>query len=242
MKQQTVQKILFQTTATYNNIVEDFNKTRSYLWPGLRQLGGYVKPGDKVLDLGCGNGKLRLLFKDVKVEYTGVDNSIELLKLAESRKDFEIPNQKFIKADAFALPFADNTFDSVFFIAVFHHLPGKELRRQALAEIRRVLKPGGYLLMTNWNRYQKENVRYVIKYTWLKIIGQTDLDFKDIYLPWMGGKAERYYHAFTLSELRRLIAGSGLKIQQNYLAKFDGTRVNRVNYFTAANLVTIAKK
>ena len=74
------------------------------------------------------------------------------------------------------------------------------------------------------------------------MIGRSDLDFKDFFLPWMGGKAERYYHAFTLSEIKKLIKESGLELEQNYLAKFDGARVSRASYLTAANLVTIAKK
>lgn len=242
MKQETVDKLLVQTKATYNAIVADFNQTRSYLWPGLQDFARFVKNGDKVLDLGCGNGKLRLLFKDVKIDYTGVDNANELLKIGQERDEFSLVNQKFVQADVWQLPFADNTFDAVFFMAVLHHLPGKDLRLKALQEVKRVLKPNGILVMTNWNRYKKESLSSIIDYTFKKLIGKSELDFKDIMLPWQNGKAYRYYHAFTLGELKKLIKQSGLNLQDNYLAEWSGKRAKKYGYLQAANLVTLAKK
>ena len=75
MNQKTIQEILKQVKDNYEQTAEEFNQTRSYLWPGLQSLKKFVKNGDKVLDLGCGNGKLRLLFKDYQIDYFGVDNS-----------------------------------------------------------------------------------------------------------------------------------------------------------------------
>jgi len=242
MKPETAQKILEKSKNDYDAIASDFDRTRRWLWPGLKDFVKYVKPGDKVLDIGCGNGKLRLLFKDKNIEYVGLDNSQKLLDIAQSDLKFKVPKQKFIKADISKLPFPDNYFNSIFFIAAFHHIPSQSLRLQALKEIKRVLQPNGILIMANWNRWQKPYLHYIIKYTWLKIIGRSDLDFKDIYLPWMDGKVKRYYHAFTLGELKRLTRQSGLKVVEGFLSYWEGQKRSQFNYLSTSNIVIIAKK
>lgn len=246
MKDEIAKKILEQTKQNYNTIAVDFNKTRQYVWPGVKDFKKYVKAGDRILDLGCGNGKLRLLFKNVKVDYIGIDNSRQLLNLAETNFNFRIANQKFIFADITDLPFPDSYFDVIFGIATFHHLPSKELRFKALVEVKRVMKKGGVLIMTNWNLWDQKHLHYIIKYAALKIIGKSKLDFKDIYLPWMGGKVRRYYHAFTLEELKKIISRSGLKVEENFLSYLERKQKNskqkKFHYLNAANIVTIAKK
>lgn len=242
MKSETASKIIKQTTADYDQIAVDFNQTRQYLWPGMEKFKIEVKAGDRILDLGCGNGKLRLLFKDLVVEYVGVDNSQQQLEFAKRRDDFKIANQEFIKAEVFELPFASDSFDEVFCLAVLHHVPGGKRREQTLKEIKRVLKPDGKLIMTNWNRWQRQYLHYIIKQGWEKIFKGSELDFKDIYLPWMGGTVKRYYHAFTLGELKRLVAGSGLKVEYNKLWFWSGQETSSWRYLKAANIVTMAKK
>ncbi|MDX9893563.1 MAG: class I SAM-dependent methyltransferase [Patescibacteria group bacterium] len=242
MKSETASKIIKQTTNDYDQIAVDFNQTRQYLWPGMDKFKQEVHNGDKILDLGCGNGKLRLLFKDLAVEYIGVDNSQQQLEFAKCRDDFKIVNQEFIKAEVFELPFASDSFNEIFCLAVLHHIPGRKRREQTLKEIKRVLKPGGKLIMTNWNRWQKQYLHYIIKHGWEKIFKGSELDFKDIYLPWMDGTVKRYYHAFTLAELRKLVIESGLKLEHNKLWFWSGQEAKSWQYLKAANIVTMAKK
>lgn len=242
MKPEVAKKILEQTTIGYNTIASSFDQTRRYLWPGLEDFKKYIKPGDKILDLGCGNGKLRLLFKDVKINYNGVDPSRKLIDLAKSKPEFDLEKQQFVVAGADKLPFPDDTFDLVFFIATFHHIPSDKLRLEALKEVKRVLKPSGRLIMANWNQWRKKHFHYIIKYAWLKITGRSDLDFKDIFIPWMDGKVKRYFRAFTKGELRGLVRMAGLKFENGYLSSWDSDKKGRFNYLKASNIVTIAKK
>ncbi len=111
-----------------------------------------IEMGDKVLDLGCGPGSLTIRAKK-KVgqngQVYGLDPSPEMIALAQRNAKKVGQAVDFRLGVAEALPFETGTLDVVLSRLVFHHLPG-ELRRQALTEIRRVLKPGGYCLVVDF--------------------------------------------------------------------------------------------
>lgn len=237
MKRKYAQKIVEDTKRNYNLIAEDFSRTRSKLWPELDFLAGHVKDGDRVLDLGCGNGRLTVLFKDKNIEYIGVDISEKLIEIAKDK--FSIYNfqftisPKFMVADGLNLPFPDNYFDKVFSIAVLHHLPSKKLRAKFVKEAHRVLKKNGYAFFTVWNLWQKTGFSAYLKNFILKIFGLSKLDFGDVFITW-GKKANRYFHAFTKGELKNLFA------KNNFIVKKVGKlfRKSKKDY----NYFIIAKK
>jgi len=171
-------------------------------------------PGDKILDLGCGNGRFLQIIGEKDIEYFGVDNSEELIRIAREK----YPNHNFQTADALSLPFSDNFFDKVYSIAVLHHIPSEEFRIQFLKEARRALKPGGLLILTVWNLWQTKTAwKILIKDTALKFLGRLKLDFKDILYPWKNPKGgiiiQRYFHLFTKRELENLCKKIGLTIK-----------------------------
>lgn len=103
--------------------------------------------GDKVLDLGCGEGRhVIAAYLEQDVDAVGVD--LSLADLLTTRDKFSAfvtaaqPDKSFnlSSANALALPFADNTFDKVICSEVLEHIPDYVA---VLAEIDRVLKPGG---------------------------------------------------------------------------------------------------
>jgi len=73
--------ILEKTKENYNLIAEEFSATRKEIWEELEFLFKDLKEGEKVLDLGCGNGRWYKVFKEKKVDYFGLDNSEKLIKL-----------------------------------------------------------------------------------------------------------------------------------------------------------------
>lgn len=98
-------------------------------------VGRYGLSGAKVLDVGAGSG----LLQDVVPDYTGLDIS------PSARRFFHKP---FVEASATAMPFAPSAFDVLWSIWVLEHIPNPEL---ALMEMRRVVKPGGYIYL--WPAY-----------------------------------------------------------------------------------------
>lgn len=193
--------LLEKTQKDFDLIADDFSRTRGKLWPEFLLFKKFVKEKDKVLDEGCGNGRLIEVIKDLKVDYTGIDFSERLLELARKR----YPNFKFVKGSILDLPFPDNYFDVVFSIAVLHHIPSKELREKAVSEIKRVLKPEGKLILSVWDfRGDKKLIFLLLRYSFLRLIGRSKLDFGDVFVPW-GKKVNRYYHFFTQREILKLI-------------------------------------
>ena len=211
-----------KTRRDYNLIASDFSRTRNRVWEELEFLEKYVYDNEKILDVGCGNGRLYELFKERTIDYYGVDFSEELIGIAGKR----YPQFKFQVADAFNLPFPASFFDKVFSVAVFHHIPSKELRMKFLKEIKRVLKSEGSLVITVWKFHQTRELFLILKFTILKLLGLSKLDFGDILEPW-GKKTKRYYHCFSRRELRRTVTESGFKIKEfGVLRNKKGNRQN----------------
>lgn len=189
------------------------------MWQDLEFIKKYVSKGDKVLDLGCGNGRLTELLKDLDIKYIGIDSSEKLISLAKKK----YPNYEFLKADALKLPFENNSFDKVISIAVLHHIPSRKLRLQFLKEIKRVLKPNGKLVLTIWNLWQLMFFKYHWKYFVLKITGRSKLDFFDIFYPWKDQDrnviAQRYIHCCTSLGLRIYALAAGLRNLDLFIVK-----------------------
>lgn len=214
MNERYAKYLLERTQKDYNLIAEDYSRTRGKVWEELKFLKEYVISREKILDLGCGNGRLYELFEEMSVDYYGVDISEKLIEIAKSRH----PKDKFQVADALSLPFPDNFFDKIFSIAVLHHIPSEKLKIQFLKEAKRVLKPNGLLILTIWNLWKVSCLRLHLKHTILKLMGWSKLDFKDIFYPWRNSQGkiiiQRYIHCFTKRELKKVVKKAGFKIKE----------------------------
>ncbi|MBD3359156.1 MAG: methyltransferase domain-containing protein, partial [Candidatus Buchananbacteria bacterium] len=147
------------------------------------------------------------------------------------------PDYNFKVGDILDLSFLEKKFDLVFLISTLHHIPSDRLRQKVLREIYSVLKPNGKLLMINWNLWQTKYLKYIIKYTLLKLAEPTkqvlpgikakDLDLQDVFVPWQK-KHLRYIHALTELNVARLVKKTGFEIIKNVSNK--------------RNIITVAKK
>ncbi|MCD6115360.1 methyltransferase domain-containing protein [bacterium] len=218
MKKETAESLICQNIQTYNQIAEHFCQKRKFLTQDLVKLSHLIKPGERILDIGCANGRFCELVFQRRAKYWGIDVSEKMISIARRR----YPKAKFFVSDFLSFPFGKNFFDKVYCLSVFHHIPSKKFRIKFLQEIKRVLKPGGIVILTIWNLGKKRKIKNLLfKYTLKRFFGKSGLDFGDLFLPWKNEKGEvlalRYFHVFSKKELVSLVKEAGFEIKKSGL-------------------------
>ena len=126
-----------------------FAPTEIFTTPPAAQLVKYagIKHGDKVLDVACGTGVVAITAARLGAAAKGLDLSPVLLDRANWNADMAGVKVEFTEGDAEALPYKDGEFDVV--VSQFGHMfaPRPDV---AIAEMLRVLKPGGTIAFSTW--------------------------------------------------------------------------------------------
>lgn len=148
IKNGNVRSKVYKSDQGYDLYADSYEKDYEYLNSFendavLKALGNLK--GKKVLDVGCGTGRLIRFMIESGAEVSGVDISEGMLKIA--RKNF--PEIEFFKTEVENLPFEDNSFDLVVAVFVIVHL--KDLNG-FFSEVYRILKDGGIFILTNINQ------------------------------------------------------------------------------------------
>jgi len=212
------------TKKGYQTITHEFAASRERLWPELNIFKKYVKDGHKVLDFGCGNGRLVQIFNDKDIEYLGIDNNEKFIEIAKEK----YPDRNFIVKDILFAD-TDKQFDAIFMIAVLNHFD-KDDRKLILKKVYSWLKPGGYLLMTNWNMYNLKNKKS-------KWYSETENDA--VITEWKTEKGEigkLIYYILTKGKIKKEL--KSFKVLEN---KYF-TNGKKSNVLLGSNLLTVAKK
>ena len=108
-----------------------------------------------VLDLGCGTGTLALIVKDAqpRARVTGLDIDPEILAIARGKIDAAGAQIQLVQGSATDPPLPPASFDRVLSTLMLHHLTTPQ-KREALAAVRRLLRPGGELHIADWGKPQ----------------------------------------------------------------------------------------
>lgn len=138
-----------------NNRLHSFGRDQAWRRAAVRLAG--VGPCDRVLDCACGTGDLTRAFADAGVAYvTGLDFTAEMLDIARTKRltprdahPNDPPRIEYVQGDAMELPFADGSFEVV---SIAFGIRNVTDPARALREFRRVLRPGGRLVVLEFSR------------------------------------------------------------------------------------------
>lgn len=132
------------------------------------QVSEVIKPGDTVIDLGCGPANQLGLIAGLNpdVNFIGVDLSDEMLGMAERNLQANnIKNVTLKQGDITDLRmFEANSADAVMTTVVLHHLPDEAALFRCFSEVRRVLKPGGGLYLVDFSHLKTEAAIHYFAY------------------------------------------------------------------------------
>ena len=138
----------------------------------VRRLGRSLPSGAAVLDLACGTGDLTKALAEKGYRVTGLDISAEMMAIGKEKCRYLTPKPSFVLGSAETIPFADGTFDAV---TIAFGLRNFDHRAQCLAEIRRVLKPGGRLAVLEFaepkNRWWRAIYLFYFKHA-MRLVGR----------------------------------------------------------------------
>ncbi|MFH0834128.1 MAG: methyltransferase domain-containing protein [Patescibacteria group bacterium] len=213
----------------YDFNAKSWDASRQNAW-GEFEFAKDLLRSKKILDAGCGNGRLNFWLKANKFSgaYFGVDSSKKLIALA--KKNF--PYQKFTICDLRELTpeisrgLTGKLPDAVFCIAVLHHLENSADQKKALQNLYDSLRPGGKIFLTTWNLWQPRFWKYFFRQK-----------LRELEIPFAGKSARRVY-AFTKSELRELFASAGFQKIKIFYARHS----QKSNFLRGRNLIVLAEK
>lgn len=189
------------TIQTYNKIASHFSKSRDIdFWSEEFKIFKKLLKGQKIIDIGCGSGEDAVLFSKSKFEYTGIDASSEMLKIAKTR----VKRFRFILMNFYEIDFPKESFDGFWSTAALIHVPKNKI----------------YGVLKMINKIIKDNAVGFIS-TKEKI---TDFDEGMFKQDKLGG-IERYTSFYTKDEFQKVLERNGFEVLKTHKKiEYEGTR------------------
>ncbi|MBP9669900.1 class I SAM-dependent methyltransferase [Candidatus Woesebacteria bacterium] len=212
----------------YDEAGKHFSRTRqktygnggSSNWPITDQYLSTLRPGQSVLDIGCGNGKLVSGLPE-GVTYVGTDFSNTLLNEAK----LLYPNHDFRYGDVVDPKHWEDLgqYDAIFCVAVLHHIPEREQQLYVLKQAKEHLKKDGFLYLSVWNLGQEKYGQY-----------RVDDHFEIPY----NKEWKRFCVSYDIQSMSNLLIDAGLDMQEIFYADHEG---KKADVLTGQNLVLVAR-
>ena len=214
----------------YQQSARDFSEVRSDWASELKRIVPYVHQGARVLDVGCGNGRLASLLSKTHGDicYVGIDSSRNLIEIARNMETGGKHRPVFAEADIISPDWPEalqnqvgqvTRFDLILIHAVLHHIPGRAVRARILRQARDLLAHDGKMLVSAWQFPESERMRKKIV-PWQQVgMNECDLEPGDTLLTWKrGGTVLRYCHWINKQEFRDLAEEAGLRVMEMFCA------------------------
>ncbi len=213
----------------YAELAGAFAASRGDTEPGLERICAEVRPGARVLDLGCGQGRVASMLP-AGCRYVGMDFSAEML--AQFQPEDTRTTTQFVIGDLLDPEWPSlitGVYDWIILRAVLQHIPGIVQRQNVVKRAAGILAPQGRLLLANWQFLDIERLRRRLL-PW-DVIGLTEDDVEpgDYLLDWQReGYGIRYVHLVDENETTALAASTDLQIETLFRA--DGYHNNLTLY------------
>jgi 2-polyprenyl-3-methyl-5-hydroxy-6-metoxy-1,4-benzoquinol methylase len=223
-------RLLALNRTFYATFAEPFARSRSPSDPTLLAILPHIPARAKVLDAGCGDGRLAVLLAAERpgVTYVGIDVVPELIALARRQAaTLDTVATRFQVCDVSqpgwsrCLDVEDSAprFGVAVALAVLHHIPDFDRRALLLRELAVLVSRDGSLIVSTWQFLDSARLRRKIV-DWRAVgISPDAVERGDYLLDWKrGGEGLRYVHLIDAEELSQLAAVSGLHVEETFRA------------------------
>jgi SAM-dependent methyltransferase len=237
MELSTARRLAELNRRFYAEHANNFAATRPRLPDGVQRVLAAVPSSQRVLEVGCGDGKVgRALARAGAAAYLGLDLSESMLERARRYTEGEPGADviRFLRADLADPGWKDGLpeepFDWAVAFAVFHHLPGRELRARVLNEMAAHVRAGGRVAMSTWQFTRSARLMERVA-DWAEVgLRAEDVEAGDYLLTWerAGRRGVRYVHVVDEGETREIAAEAGLRVVEVFRA--DGVSGDLSDY------------
>lgn len=162
-----------------------------------------LRKGDRIIDVGCGDGFYLHILTELPIKTNLLGFDFDKIVLANARKNLRPEKIKLVNGSATKIPFKDKSFDKAIMTEVLEHIDDD---KKALAEVNRILKPGGILLITVPNfhfPFLWDPINWVLQNIFATHISGTGF---------FAGIWARHLRLYKKDDIVKIIKASGLKI------------------------------